>query len=349
MPYLYKDCVKYNSNGTFESKTCSHVATPEHSHQSRRTACGCVLMKKQRTKRKVILTPRKVYPYMSVKNSLINILNKPGFLDKCEQWRSRENVMQNTDYLGDVYDGDVWQRFSSRELNNFLCTPYSYLLTINVDWFQPFVRATVYSTGAIYLTIQNLPRHERYLQENLILVSLLPGPSEPKSTMNSYLTPLVEELHELWNGVVIPVKSLASHEISIRIKAALSCCACDIPASRKLCGFLGHKATLGCNKCLKEFVHHPTPSSGNCTDYSGFNRENWPLRNNVQHRNKVDELLKEQTPTSLQQAGSNSGVRYSILLSLPYFDPVKFTVVDLMHNLFLGLASILLRCGLKMN
>ncbi len=30
---------------------------------------------------------------------------------------------------------------------------------------------------------------------------------------------------------------------------------------------------------------------------------------------------------------SKYGVRYSIL---PYFDPIKFTVIDPMHNLFLG-------------
>ena len=273
---------------------------------------------------------------MSVKNSLEKLLNRPGLLDKCEQWRSRKNTMLGSDYLGDVYDGEVWQKFCSQEFNNFLCTPHSYLLNINVDWFQPFVRGTTYSTGAIYLTVQNLPRQERYLQSNLILVGLLPGPSEPKSTMNSYLTPLVEELHELWNGVVISVKASNSLKVCIRIKAALSCCACDIPASRKLCGFLGHNATYGCNKCLKKFIHTRTQNGGNTTDYSGFDRENWPLRTNLQHRRNIDELLKEQTPTSLQQAESNKGVRYSILLSLRYFDAVQFTIVDPMHNLFLG-------------
>ena len=36
-------------------------------------------------------------------------------------------------------------------------------------------------------------------------------------------------------------------------KMALICVGCDIPASRKLCGFLGHSATAGCNKCKKKF------------------------------------------------------------------------------------------------
>ena len=38
----------------------------------------------------------------------------------------------------------------------------------------------------------------------------------------------------------------------------------------------------------------------------------------------------------IQQMESKYGVRYSILLALPYFDPIKFTVIDPMHNLFLG-------------
>lgn len=141
--------------------------------------------------------------------------------------------------------------------------------TVNVDWFRPFICGTQYFTGAIYLTIQNLPRNKRYCQQNSILVGLLPSPSEPKLTMNSYLTPLVEELHELWQGVVIPVKT-PYLQLLIRIKAALSCCACDIPASRKVCGILAHSARLGCNKCLKQFAHYTSTNGGNLTHYSGF-------------------------------------------------------------------------------
>ena len=332
--YEYKDCIKTNPNGTLESKSCCHVAAPNHPHLSRRVACGCVLMKKQKTKKKMTLIPRKVYPYMSIVKSLEMILSRPGYLEKCEQWRSRGSTV--SEYLSDVYDGEVWKTFNTEKFGNFLSTPYSYLLCMNVDWFRPFVRGTAYSTGAIYLTIQNLPRNERYRKENIILVGVLPGPKEPKLTMNSYLTPLTEELHQLWQGVIISVKS-SSLQLSIRIKAALSCCACDVPASRKVCGFLAHNARLGCNKCLKEFPQYSHPTSiGTCTDYSGFDRDNWTLRTNERHRQKAAELLKEKTITSLQQAESTHGLRYSILLSLPYFDPVQFTVIDPMHNLYLG-------------
>ena len=57
------------------------------------------------------------------------------------------------------------------------------------------------------------------------------------------------------------------------IRCALLCCACDLPAGRKVCDFLGHSATLGCSKCLKSFKG----TVGNM-DYSGFDRHSWPMR-----------------------------------------------------------------------
>ena len=51
--------------------------------------------------------------------------------------------------------------------------------------------------GVIYITIQNLPQTVRFREEDVTCGVLL-GPSEPKITMNSYLTPLVEELKQGW-------------------------------------------------------------------------------------------------------------------------------------------------------
>ena len=83
----------------------------------------------------------------------------------------------------------------------FLSSPFSYMVTLNVDWFQPFVR-TQYSLGAIYLSIQNLPRELRYKEENILLVGLLPGPSEPSRSIDPYLSPLITELKGAWeNGM----------------------------------------------------------------------------------------------------------------------------------------------------
>ena len=63
-----------------------------------------------------------------------------------------------------------------------LDTPNNVALALNIDWFNPYVH-TQYSIGAIYLTLLNLPKEDRYAVENTILVGLMPGPKRIKSPL----------------------------------------------------------------------------------------------------------------------------------------------------------------------
>ena len=108
---------------------------------------------------------------------------------------------------------------------------------------------------------------------------------------------------------------------------------------------MGHNAALGCNKCLKKFG----VSFGSRSDFSGFDRENWDFRDNDDHRKRVKKVCEEVTKTGMQAAESQYGVRYSALLSLPYFDPIKFAAIDEMHNLFLGTGKHMLDLWLDKN
>ena len=49
----------------------------------------------------------------------------------------------------------------------------------------------------------------------------------------------------------------------------------------------------------------------------------------------------------MRKKESEFGVRYSVLLSLPYFDPVRYTVVDIMHNIFLGTGKHVFKLWIK--
>lgn len=137
--------------------------------------------------------PHLVYPYVCLSSSLKSLLSRPGFYNQCEEWRNS--------FVGSpvLYSGNVWNEFSS---NSFLKDRNSIAFFLNIDWFQPF-KHRVYSIGVIYLAILNVPRVIRYKRENIILIGLIPGPSEPSKTMNTYLSPLVSELLTLWNGVPI--------------------------------------------------------------------------------------------------------------------------------------------------
>ena len=326
--YSYDQCIRYNGPRT-ESVRCKNVLYPDHPFASKRKDCGACLLKTVHCGRKSKLVPVKEYSYQPLRVSLGRLLSREGFVDQCEMWRQRESTVPQG-YYGDIYDGRIWHEFTSQmpHGSSVLSSPYCYLLTLNVDWFQPFLRTT-YSLGAIYLTIQNLPRHLRYKEENVMLVGVIPGPFEPKLTVNSYLSPLVEELKQSWEeGLSLTTFS----GTAVTVRALLSCVSCDIPASRKVCGFLGHNARLGCNKCLKPFQ---TNALGRM-NYSGYDRSTWPPRSVEKHRSDVRLTLSENTKTKQRAKEAELGCRYSVLLQLPYFDPVRFTPIDLMHNLYLG-------------
>ena len=73
----------------------------------------------------------------------------------------------------------MWKEFRHLDNQPYLVYPSNFRLSLNIDWFNPF-KETPYSAGGIYLTVQNLPRTERYKMENIILVGIMPGPQQPK-------------------------------------------------------------------------------------------------------------------------------------------------------------------------
>lgn len=149
------------------------------------------------------------------------------------------------------------------------------------------------------------------------------------------MEPFVEDLLNFWSGIELNVASLGCRRL---IRCALLCVACDIPAGRKVCGFLGHNARLGCSRCFKIFTG--TVGSMN---FSGFDRDNWPCRSGTRHAQDAISLLNIRTKTELQKAESQLGCRYSVLLKLPYFNAHRMLIVDPMHNLFLGTAKHFLK------
>lgn len=339
--YKHEDAVE-KCGTTLKSKCCSHVLYPNHPQMSRRAPCNASLLKSvECTSGKKFLYPHKVYCYNSLISSLQNFLLRPKFLASCEQWRSK-NVDTNS-IMKDIFDGAIWYEFKRVREDAFLASPYALAFILNIDWFQPYSH-TIYSVGAVYLTVMNLSRSVRYKRENIILLGIIPGPSEPEHDINNYLQPLVDELLKLWKGVRFMAYLPSGKKDEILIRCALLCVACDLPAGRKVCGFLCHSATLGCSRCLKEF-----PGPVGCKDYSGFNRSLWQPRTEKGHRDAVDNIKKCTTKSAKTSKESEKGCRYSILLDLPYFDPVRMLPVDPMHNLFLGTGKRMISIWIEHN
>lgn len=110
----------------------------------------------------------------------------------------------------------------------------------------------------------NLPRDQRFKQENILLVGIIPAFEHEPNSLNTFMKPLVKELQLFWNRLF----TAQSPKFKLQFKLALMCIACDVPAARKLCGFMGN---LGCSRYLKFF-----PGGFERKNFSGFDRDQWP-------------------------------------------------------------------------
>ena len=155
--YVFGDC--YDTfRGKRVSKKCSFVQCPHHRQHFRRTKCNEPLLKEVSLKSgETKLYPIKVYCYNSVINSLCHFLQRPGFALKCEMWRGGDIPKG---YLADIFDGKIWKDWQYVNEQPYLASPRNFAFMLNVDWFQPF-KHSVYSVGALYMVLMNLPRAER--------------------------------------------------------------------------------------------------------------------------------------------------------------------------------------------
>jgi hypothetical protein len=142
----------------------------------------------------------KAFFYRSITGAIQDFFFRPGFDQMIKAQQRRQGV---PGYMCDVGDGDVWNTFRladdqpvfTQESNRNL------MISINLDWFQPSEN-TQHSTGAVNITIQNIPREYRMLMSNCTLVETLSGPGEPdKEVIRFYFERFTQELKQLMHGV----------------------------------------------------------------------------------------------------------------------------------------------------
>lgn len=96
---------------------------------------------------------------------------------------------------------------------------------------------------------------------------------------------------------------------------------------------MGHiSANVSCHRCLKVAKNK---------NFSGIdNIDEWFIDKNAKdHREAALEWRKCKNNEARKRHVKKSHVRWSEMLRLPYFNPIRFLPVDPMHNLFIGVAS----------
>ncbi|KAF8511756.1 hypothetical protein JB92DRAFT_3117700 [Gautieria morchelliformis] len=178
-------------------------------------------------------TPCKILPYALLIHAIQRILLRQGKWEDFQHWRGPGDEPGQFPPLGeaeqfdlrgihapmhDVYDGWAWGaiqaglerrrggRWGMEDVNvqqvtqRFVSLPCGLVLAINIDWFQT-IKGSIHSTGAMYATIINNPRAVRFLEEETILVCVIPGPHEPSlEQINHIIEPFIRDVNTLYGG-----------------------------------------------------------------------------------------------------------------------------------------------------
>ncbi|XP_073226306.1 uncharacterized protein [Cicer arietinum] len=121
--------------------------------------------------------------------------------------------------------------------------PRNLRLGLATDGMNPYGNlSSNHSSWPVLLVIYNLPPWICMKRKYIMLSMMISGPKQPGNDIDVYLSPLIEDLRMLWEGV--DVFDGYSREY-FKMRAMLFCTINDFPAYGNLCGYSvkGHKAS----------------------------------------------------------------------------------------------------------
>jgi hypothetical protein len=258
--------------------------------------------------------PRRLYTTQSFVSWLEHFLSRPG-IEACMNYsyrrRPRGGVMR------DIQDGPAWEF-----LGDFTFTHGNLVFSYYIDWFNPLtnkIAGKKVSCGAIMLFCLNLPPELRHLPENTFFAGLTPPPFEPNVvTITATQDPIVDQLEELYVGRVI--RSYA-HPLGLHRRIAVLPFIADLMALQKAGGFANHGHRHFCWYC-------PLPRK----EIERLDIDAWGTRSGFDVRVAAQAWRAATTKTLRKELFDAKGVRWSSLMRLTYRDPVRLTVLGVMHN-----------------
>ena len=330
------DC-HFNYEPTFhEGSPIPHYpATCNHREFRGGPKCDTPLVKPRRINGRTIHVPIKPFVAFSLKDWLGGMLARSGFERKMDKaWLlSKERP---TPEMKDMFDAEVLRNFNGLDGRHFSDGGEEgrYVFSLCIDYFNPLGNKQAgkkKSIGLISMVCLNLPPEMRYKPENMFLFGIIPGPNEPPlACFNHYLHILIEELLEFWYSGVRFSRTDTCYYGRV-VRCALICVVSDLLAARKVNGFaaVGHMQMCAICHCMRKQHDDLNDSFASL----GKRRTGQEIRESAQlYLDAENEKERKETVTA-------TGIRWSELYRLPYFDPSRMVVVDCMHNLFLGLVQ----------
>lgn len=281
----------------------------------RSRVCGELLYTTHSTRAGPLVVPRRLYNVQNFESWLEYLLCIPGIEDEIDK---SYNYRPNPERMGSIWDSPAW-----RSLGSFTTTHGNLTFSYFIDWFNPFtnkIAGKTVSAGAIMFFCLNLPPELQYRPEYTYFAAITPLPKEPDmETITAVSDPVISQLNRMWSGQTVRTHR---HPEGATKRVGVLPAIGDLLAMRKALGFAG-VASLAhfCSFCClhKKDIESTdiasfTPRNG--TDVRAW-AELWRTATTKKERNKLFKL---------------HGVRWSSMNALTYRDPVKHTVLGVMHN-----------------
>lgn len=299
-------------------------------------SCGADLTQKQVRKGESVRMPLKPYAVQDLDAFVARMLNEPGMealLESYKRYREKEE-------LYDISDGTRMRELEGPDGSPFLTggvgNELRLMWILSVDWFNPLFNKAAgraMSAGSIAFSCANLPLSMRNKPEYIYLAAIIPGPHEPKKEASDrFMEPIVSQfLHSYKNGTRY---SRTADELHGRlVRNAILALVADLPGAKKIGGLASHSADMFCSFCdlKKEDLNR------------NIDPRTWRRRTFDQHKQRAIEWRDAPNNAQRKTLYRKHGIRWSELMNLPYWDPTRCIVVDVMHNLFLGVVAFHIR------
>ncbi|MBW0469316.1 hypothetical protein O181_009031 [Austropuccinia psidii MF-1] len=240
-----------------------------------------------------------------------------------EDWK--EALITTSNDIHDYQQSPAWEALYPQLQQNPNSTTLKLAFSLFTDWFNPLsnkASGKQVSLGVLALNCLNLPPTSRWKTNNTFLSGLVPEPSQPNMvTINNILTIFIDEIALLDSGIIIQTPQYPNGR---KVVVRLGCLIGDLVANHKVAGFASHSATRFCSwcECVKADIQHLK---------LGRLRQKRIVKD-CSHQFK--ELRNEAECTRMVK---KTGIRWSELNRLHYWDPVQQIPLGIMHNWFEGI------------
>ena len=308
-------------DGSYPSRCTARPAPAEDT-------CGTDLRIMRTIKGKRTWFPARRYIYQDFRHWLGRLLCRPGLEDIMDRYMT-ELADQPPEACADMLESEIVRALIGPDGKPFLQRSSGegrYVFSLFADGFQTHGRGgpSHMSAQAIYCTCLNLPIDMRIDLDNVFLAGVPQGhPS--LGQINPLLRPLVDDFVDLWT-VGVHYTSTPRYPEGKNARCALVPLIADLLAGRQVAGLSYFKSHHFCAYCWLRWC-----------DREDLEWWAWKPRTHESHREVVERWCAAQTVEERDHIYHEEGARYSELTRLTYWDPIGYTMTELMHLLLINL------------